>query len=146
MARIFFAAFHLDDSHLCDDTARWWPLWHEYKNDKNNFHLYDTRILFGPKRKPYPRTYILWTDFVHLTDSSYYLHDSFNFNSHSDVITAKQHIALTHWEYHLTICHTFSIVPPILSTLTVIKGSTIKRKKRTYPQLHYYTQIHTSYS
>ena len=25
---------HPDDSHLCDDTTRWWPLWHEYKNDK----------------------------------------------------------------------------------------------------------------
>ena len=37
------------------------------------------------------------------------------------MITAKHHIALTHWEYILTICHSFSIVPPILSTLAAVK-------------------------
>ena len=87
-------------------------------------------MLFGPKCKPDLRKYILWTDSVHLTDSSCYLHGPFNFDSHSDVITAKHHIALTHWEFLLTICHSFSIVPLILSTLIAIKGSTKKCKRR----------------
>ena len=30
----------------------------------------------------------------------------------TDVITAKQHIALSHWEYFLTVCNTLSIFPP----------------------------------
>ena len=75
-------------------------------------------MLFGPKRKPNPSKYILWTDSVHLTDSSCYLYVPFNFDSHSDMITSKQYITLTHWEHPLTICHTFGVVPPILSTLT----------------------------
>ena len=83
-------------------------------------------MLCDPKREPDPSKYILWTVSVHLTDSSCYLHGPFNCDSHFDVITVQQHIALIHWEYLLTICHTFSIVPPILSTPTTIKGSTKK--------------------
>ena len=142
---VIFISRHPDDNYLCDDTARCWPLWHEYKNDENNVPLYGARIPFDPKRKLYSSKCILWTDSVHLTDSSCYLHGPFNFDSHSDVIITKYHITLTHWEYLLTICHAFSIVPPILSTLTTVKSSTKKRKKRTYPQLYYYTLIHTSY-
>ena len=37
---VTFISRHLDDSHFCDDTARWWPLWYEYKNDKNNVPIY----------------------------------------------------------------------------------------------------------
>ena len=93
---VIFISQHQDDSHLCDNTARWWPLWCEYKNDENNFSLYGTRILFGPKRKHNPSKYILWTDSVHLTDCSCCLNCPFNFDSHSDVIIAKQNIVLTH--------------------------------------------------
>ena len=71
-------------------------------------------MLFDPKRKPDPSKYILWIGSVHLTESSCYLHSSFIFGSHFDVITAKQHFALTHRKYLLTIWHTFSIVPPML--------------------------------
>ena len=77
-------------------------------------------MLFGPKRKPDLSKYILWIDSVLLIDSSCYLYGPFNFDSHSDVITAKQHVALTYWGFLLTICHSFSIIPPILSTLTAI--------------------------
>ena len=93
--------------------------------------LYGARILCGSKRKPDPSKYILWTNSIHLTDSSCYLHGPFNFDAHSNVIIAKQYIALTHWEYILTDCHTFSIVLPILSTLTIVKCSNKKRKERT---------------
>ena len=108
-----------------------YALWHEYKNDRNNFPIYGDRLLFDPKRKPDPNKYILRTDSVHLTDISCYLHGPFNFDSHSDIITAKQHVASTHWEYHLTICNTFGIVSPILSTITNIKVSTKKRRRCT---------------
>ena len=60
-------------------------------------------MIFGPKRKIDPSKYILWTHAVHLTNPSCYLHGPFNFDSYSDVIIAKQHIALTHWEYILTV-------------------------------------------
>ena len=118
--RVTFISRYPDDSLLCDDTTCWWSLWHEYKNDENNVPLYGTRILFGPKRKPDLSKYILWIDYVLLIDSSCYLHDPFNFDSYSDVITAKQHVALAYWGFLLTIFHSFSIVPPILSTLTAV--------------------------
>ena len=120
-------------SYLCDDMTRWCPLWCEYKNDRNNVPIYGVRMLFGPKRKPDPNKYILRTDSVHLTDISCYLHGPFNFDSHSDIITAKQHFALTHWEYLLIVCNTLGIVSPILSTLTDSKASIKKRKNKLNP-------------
>ena len=92
-----------NDNNLCDDKARWWLLWYEYKKNKNDVPIYSARMLCGPKRKPDSNKYILRTDSIHLTDPSYYLHGPFNFDSHSDVITAKQHVALTQWEYFLTV-------------------------------------------
>ena len=126
-----FISRHSKDSNIYNDTARWWHLWHEYKNDKNNVPIYGTRMLFDPKRKPDPNKYILWIDSVHLTDTSCYLHGPFKFDSHSDVITTKQHVVLTHWDYLVTVYNTLGIVYPILSTLTDVKASTKERKNRT---------------
>ena len=69
-------------------------------------------MLFGPKRKPNPIKYILWTDSIYLIDPSCYSHGPFNFDSQSDIITTKQHVAFTHWEYPLPVCNTLSIVCP----------------------------------
>ena len=93
---VTFISRHPKDNDLCDDKARWWPLCHEYKNDTNNVPIYGARMLFGPKRKPDSTKYILWTDSVPLTDPSCYLFGPFNFDSHSNVITTNQHVALTH--------------------------------------------------
>ena len=67
---VMFISRHPNDSHICDDTARWQPLCHEYKNDKNNVPINDARMFFSLKRKPNPNKYIIWTDFVYLTDHS----------------------------------------------------------------------------
>ena len=112
--------------------TRWCPLWYEYKKNRNNVLIYGDRMLFGPKRKPDPNKYILRTDSVHLTDTSCYLNGTFNFDSHSDIITAKQHVALTHWEYLLTVCSTLGIVSPILSTLGKSKLNPNYTTKRNY--------------
>ena len=69
---ITFISRHPNENNLCDDKARWWPLWHECKNYKNDIPIYRARMLFGPKRRPDSNKYILWTDSVHLTDPSYY--------------------------------------------------------------------------
>ena len=87
-------------------------------------------MLFGPKRKPDSKKYILWIDSVHLTDLSCFLHGPINFDSHSDVIIPDQHVALTHWEYLFTLCNTLGIVSPILSTLTHVKALAKRRKLR----------------
>ena len=89
--------------------------------------MYGARMLFSPKRKPDETKYMLWTDSVHLTDSSFFLHGPFNFDSHTDIVSAKQFIALHHWEFLLTSCIEFGIVPPTISTLTTTKT---KRKKK----------------
>ena len=88
-------------------------------------------MFFGPKRNTYLRKYILCTDSTPLTDPSCYLHGIFNFDSHSDIIIVKEYIALIHWEYPLTVCNTFSIIPPILNTFTNLIVSTKKRKTRS---------------
>ena len=75
-----------------------------------NIPVYGARILFGPTRKPNDKTYILWIDSIHLTDSSCYIHGPFNFDSHSDIIKPKQYIALSHWEFLLATCSTLGIV------------------------------------
>ena len=72
-----FISRHTKDSCLCDDTDSWWPLWHQYKNDRNNDPIYGTYMLFGPKRKPDPNKYIIWTDYVHLSYLSCYLYGTF---------------------------------------------------------------------
>ena len=70
---VMFISRHPNDNDLCDDKARWWPLWHEYKNDKNDVPIYGVRMLFGPKRKLDSNKYILLIDSVHLTEPSCYL-------------------------------------------------------------------------
>ena len=72
---------------------------------------------------------MLWFDSVTLIDPNYFIHGSFNYDAHTDTIQPKRHIALTHWEFFLFFCCQFGIVPPMLSTLTVNKSSTAKRKK-----------------
>ena len=104
-----FLPRHPNDNNLCDDNARWWPLWHEYKNDKNVVPIYGACTLLGPNRIPDSNKYILWTDSVHSTYPSCYLQCLFNFDSHPDIITTNQHVALTHWEYLFTTCNTLGI-------------------------------------
>ena len=72
---------------------------------------------------------MLWSDSVTLADSNYFIHGPFNYDAHTGVIQAKQHVALAHWGVLLSFYYQFSIVPPMLSTLTVCKSSTAKRKK-----------------
>ena len=61
----------------------------------DNYFIYNARILFRSKCKPDPRKFILWTDSIHLTDFPCYSHGPFYFDSHSNIIIAKQYIALT---------------------------------------------------
>ena len=49
---VTFLSRYPNDNNICDDNARWMPLWHEYKNDKNGVPIYGARMLLGPKRKP----------------------------------------------------------------------------------------------
>ena len=72
---------------------------------------------------------MLWSDSVSFTDSNYFIHGTFDYDVHTDVIQTKQHATLTHWEFVFSFCSQFSIVPPTLSTLTVCKSSMAKRKK-----------------
>ena len=67
---VTFVSRHTSDNHLCDDTSYWWPLWYEYVIDKNDIPVYRSRIVLGPNRKLNIKKYIIWTDSVHLTDSS----------------------------------------------------------------------------
>ena len=118
---VIFLSHHPDDKYLCDDVACWWPEWHDYSLDDENIPVYVSRILFKPSSKPDLAKYMVWIDSVHLTDSSCFIHGAFNFDSHSDVISAKQFIDLHHWEYLLTSCITLGIVPPALSSLIATK-------------------------
>ena len=126
---VIFLSLHPDDNHLCNDASRWWPEWHEHSLNDDNIPVYDSCMLFKQNRKPNLTKYMLWTDSVHLTDSSYCIHGLFNFDSRSDVISAKQFVPLRHWEFLLTSCIALGIAPPPpISTFTATKPR--KRKKK----------------
>ena len=74
-------------------------------------------MLFKPNRKLDLKKYMLWSDSVHLTNVSCFIHGTFNFDSRSDVISAKQFVDLCHWEYLLISCITLGIVPPLFPLL-----------------------------
>ena len=57
-------------------------------------------MLFSTKRKPNLKTFMLWSDFVHLMDIKYFIHDSFNYVAHHDIIQPNHHVALTYWKFH----------------------------------------------
>ena len=40
-------------------------------------------------QRPYSDQLVTWTDSIHLTDSSCYIHGHFNFDSRSDIIKPK---------------------------------------------------------
>ena len=81
---------------LCDEKSRWWSEWHEYQLDDNNVPVYGARMLFSQKRKPNLKKFMLQSDSVHLTDTKYFIHGSFNFDAHDDIIQPNQHVYLTH--------------------------------------------------
>ena len=76
-------------TQLSQDVARWWREWHEYKLNDDNIPAYGSCMLFKPNRKPNLSNFMLLTDSIHLSDSSCYIHGPFNFDSRSDVISAK---------------------------------------------------------
>ena len=126
---VTFLSRRPSDSHLCDDTSRWWPLWYEYVLDTNNIPVYGARILLGPNRKPNINFFILWTYFVHFFYPSCYIHGPFDFDSRSNIIKINQYITFPNWELLLTSCSTLSIVSPILSNLTVPTTSPVLKRK-----------------
>ena len=67
---ITFLSRYPADKHLCADAVRWWPEWHKYYLDDSNLPVHGAHMIFSPKRKPDLTRYMLWTDSVHLTDTS----------------------------------------------------------------------------
>ena len=119
---VTFLARHPDDKHVCDNRAQWWPEWHKYQLDDSNVPVYGARMLFSPKRKPNLTKFMLWSDYVNLTDPKYFIHGPFHFDAHDDIIQPSQNVALTHWELLFSCCDQSSIVFPTLSTLIVSKS------------------------
>ena len=48
---VTFLSRHPSDNHLCDDNARWWPLWYEYILDEKNILVYGSSKKMGPNQK-----------------------------------------------------------------------------------------------
>ena len=90
--------------------------------------LWSSHVI-SSKRKPNLKTFMLWSDSVHLTDTKYFIHGPFNFDAHDDIIQPNQHVVLTHWEILFYFYNQFRLFPRTLSTLTVNKYSLKKRKK-----------------
>jgi len=57
--------------------------------------LYMVLVYFlAQNGKPNLTKYIWWTDSVHLTDTSHFLHGNFNFDSQSGIIPTDQYVVL----------------------------------------------------
>ena len=109
---LIFLVRHPDDRYLYDDKARWQPEWHEYKLNDNIDPVYETRMLFSPKRKPYLNVYMLWSDSVHLTDTKYFIHDPSKYDAHGEFIQPKQHMALIGYVFFLRFVTSLVSPPP----------------------------------
>ena len=72
---------------------------------------------------------MVWSNSEHLTETKYFIHGSFNYDDHEDIIQPKQYMTLSRWKFLLYFCNQVSITPPTLSTLTVRKKSQKKRNK-----------------
>ena len=116
---VTFLSHHLADKYHCDDTNHFRPEWYEYYLNDVNIPVYGARILLDPKRKPDLAKYMLWSESVHLTDPSCLIHEPFNFDSHSDIISVKHYIAFHHWELSLTSCNKLGITPPSFPALVI---------------------------
>ena len=103
---------------------------YEYVLDKDDVLVYGARTLLRPNQKPDLKKFILWTDYIHLTDSSCFFHGPFNFDTRSYVVKPKQYIALTHWEFLLTRCSILNIVPPTISTITDTSHVPLLKRKK----------------
>ena len=95
----------------------------------DNVPVYGAKIQFKSSRKPDPIKYILWVDSVDLTDTDFLIHDSLNYDDYSNVITSKQHVALSHEEILLSFCTKFGIIVPLISALVETKSTNKKRKR-----------------
>ena len=151
---VTFLSCHPSDNHLCDDISPWWPLWYEYVLDTNNIPVYGVIILLEFNRKPDIKKCILWTDSVHLSDPSYYIHGLFNFESRSNIIKPNQCIALRDWEFFSllvllsVLLHLFSLTSPFLHLLKLQKEMVLAHLYTTAFILplfwFYYLQINLS--
>ena len=86
---VTFLSRHPDDNHLCDDVSRWWPEWHEYSMNDENIPVYGSRMLLKPNRKTDLKKYMLWSNSVHLTDSSCFIYEPFNLTHAPTVFLQK---------------------------------------------------------
>ena len=85
--------------------------------------MYIVLVYFSnPKRKPDSTKYILLTNSVRLTDTYCFFHDLFNFDSRSDIVSAKKYTNLRHYKLILTSCNYLYIVPPPITTHTTTKS------------------------
>ena len=128
---------------MCNNNTRWWPLWYVYCLDENNISGCGARIVSGFNRKPNPKNYILWTDSVHLTDPSCFIHGLFNFDPRSGVIRLKHML-------FLVIRIFFSIVVPLWTLfilfflLLQVQSLLIhtKRKSNCSPFSHLFASVY----
>ena len=79
--------------------------------------------------KPHLTKYMMWIDLVHLTESSCFIYGPFTFDSHTNIISAKQLVALQHWDFLLTSYIVLSIVPPPF-ILLLIQNQRRREKRR----------------
>ena len=55
---------------------------------------------------------MLWTDSTHLSNSSFFIHELFHFDTQFDKISANQYIILRYLEFLLTSCNELGISSP----------------------------------
>lgn len=97
--------------------------------NENHIPVYGSRILFSYQQKPNLKKCMLWLDYVHLTNTKYFIHSPFNFDTPNGIIQPKYHVVLSHWDCFLSFCYHFSTIPSTLSTLKVNKSYQKKRNK-----------------
>ena len=133
----FYARHPSDAAEFTDDTARWWPEWHEYSLGSDDTIDYGARSLIYPSRTPDPAKYIAWATLLSLTDPSTCLLGPFNFqephlNPRNRSSSFRQYVPTSLWADLAELCCTHGITPPRLTIL----GNPISRPKISRKRTH----------
>lgn len=129
-----FLAKHPSDERKSDETAQWWPLWHEYTKDpETKLITYGKRVLFRPNiTDPDPDRYIQWAEDIDLSKDS--LLGPFDFKPINSFNRTRNLIPTSILREFTNICESNFLPPPTFGNKSSHQPSTRKQPSRKRKQ------------
>jgi hypothetical protein len=109
-----------DEKKLSHPNCRWWPIWHEYKEEKGVI-VYGSQVRVTPNQTPSPDKMVAWADVVNLGSGKIRIIGPFDFENPSSrqgvkSSSYKQYVQARIWNELFDECDKRGIIPPRLLT------------------------------